>query len=61
MVQAILQDFLNDKKPRGKSSFNFGLECKIEKWFLIIFLTSGKLGLKVVTKGNSFFASLARE
>ena len=47
-------------EPRGKSSFNFGLECKIDKCFLTIFLKSGKFGLKVVTKGNNFFASFAR-
>ena len=47
-------------EPRGKSSFNFGLDCKINKCFLIIFPTSGKFGLKLITKGNNFFASFAR-
>ena len=48
------------REPRGKSSFNFGFDCKINKCFLIIFPTSGKFGLKVTTKGNNFFASFAR-
>ena len=47
-------------EPRGKSSFNFGFDCKVNKCFLIIFPTSGKFGLKVTTKGNNFFASFAR-
>ena len=47
-------------EPRGKSSFNFGLDCKINKCFLIILPTSGKFGLNVVTNGNNFFASLLR-
>lgn len=45
---------------RGKSSFNLGLDCKINKCFLIMLPTSGKLGLNVVTNGNSFFASFPR-
>ena len=44
-------------EPQGKSSFNFGLDCKINKCFIIILPTSGKFGLKVTTKGNNFFAS----
>ena len=47
-------------EPRGKSSFNFGLDCKITKCFLIILPTLGKFGLNVMTKGNNFFASFPR-
>ena len=46
-------------EPRGKSFFNFGLDCKINKCFLIMLLTSGKFGLNVITKGNNFFASFS--
>ena len=38
-------------EPRGKSFFNSGLDCKINKCFLIMLPTSGKFGLNVMTKG----------
>ena len=41
-------------KPQGKSSFNLGLDCKKDKYFLII-PTSGKFGLNVITNRNNFF------
>ena len=47
-------------EPRGKSSFNLGLDCRINKCFLIMLPTSGKFGLNVTTNGNSFFASFPR-
>ena len=47
-------------EPRGESSFNLGLDCKINKCFLIMLSTSGKFGLNVITNGNSFFASFSR-
>ena len=47
-------------EPRGKSFFNSGLDCKINKCFLIMLPTSGKFGLNVMTKGNNFFASFPR-
>ena len=47
-------------EPRGKSSFNLGLDCRINKCFLIMLPTSGKFGLNVITNGNSFFASFPR-
>ena len=42
-------------EPRGKSFFNFGLDCKINKCFLIMLPTSVKFGLNVIT-----FASFPR-
>ena len=47
-------------EPRGKSSFNLGLDCRINKCFLIMLPTSGKFGLNVTTNENSFFASFPR-
>lgn len=37
-----------------------GLDCRINKYFLIMLPTSGKLGLSVVANGNSFFVSFPR-
>ena len=47
-------------EPQGKSSFNFGFDCKIAKCFLIILPTLGKFGLNVMKKGNNFFACFPR-
>ena len=47
-------------EPRGKNCFSFGLDCKINKCFLMILPTLGKFGLNVMTKGNNFFASFPR-
>ena len=47
-------------EPGGKSSFNLGLDCKINKCFLIMLPTFGKFGLNVNTNGNNFFASFPR-
>jgi len=43
---------------RGKSSFSLGLDCRIEKCFLMMLPTSGKFGLNVITNRNNFFVSL---
>lgn len=45
---------------RGKSYFILRLNFRINKCFLIMLPTSGKLGSNVVTNGNSFFASFPR-
>ena len=42
---------------RGKSSFSLGLDCRMDKCFLIMWPTSGKFGLNVITNGNNFFVS----
>ena len=47
-------------QPLGKSSFNLGLDCKIDQCFLIMLPTLGKVGLNVVTNGNNFFVSFKR-
>ena len=47
-------------EPLGKSSFNLGLDCKIDQCFLIMLPTLGKVGLNVVTNGNNFFVSFKR-
>ena len=47
-------------EPGGKSSFNLGLDCKINKCFLIMLPTFGKFGLNVNTNGKNFFASFPR-
>ena len=39
-------------EPREKSYFILGLDCKINRSFLIMLPTLGKFGLNVVTKGN---------
>ena len=45
-------------EPQGKSSFNLGLDCRMNKCFL--FMLSGKFGLNVITNGNNFFVSFPR-
>ena len=45
---------------RGKSSFNLGFDCRMDKCFLIMLPTSGRFGLNVITKGNNFFVSFPR-
>ena len=47
-------------EPRGKSSFNLGLDCRMNKCFLIMLPTSGKFGLNAITNGNDFFVSFPR-
>ena len=47
-------------EPLGKSSFNLGLDCKIDQCFSIMLPTLGKVGLNVVTNGNNFFVSFKR-
>ena len=47
-------------EPRGKSSFNLGLNCKMNKCFLIILPSSGRFGLNVTTNGNNFLVSFPR-
>ena len=47
-------------EPRGKSSFNLGLDCRMNKCFLFMLPTSGKFGLNVITNGNNFFVSFPR-
>ena len=44
-------------EPRGKSSFNLGLDCRMKKCLLIMLPTSGKFGLNVITNVNNFFVS----
>ena len=43
-----------------KSSFNLGLDCKINKCFLMMLPTLGKFGLNVRTNGNNFFDCFPR-
>ena len=47
-------------EPRGKSSFSLGLDCKINKCFLIMLPISVIFGLNVITNGNSLFSSFPR-
>jgi len=45
---------------REKRSFNLGLDCRMNKCFLIMLPTSGRFGLNVIKNGNNFFVSFPR-
>ena len=47
-------------ESRGKSYFNLGLDCRMNKCFLFMLPTSGKFRLNVITNGNHFFVSFPR-
>ena len=47
-------------EPRGKGVFNVGLDCGMNKCFLIMLPTSGKFGLNVITNGNNVSVSFPR-
>ena len=40
-----------------ESSFNLGLDCRMNKCFLIMLPRSGRFGLGVITIRNNFFVS----
>ena len=44
-------------EPRGKSSFNLGLVCRMNKCFLIMLPTSGKFGLNEMISSFLFHES----
>ena len=42
---------------RGKCSFNLGLDCGMNKCFLIMLPMLSKVGLNVITNGRIYFIS----